>query len=171
MLYLQNTFAGIDSSFYPLAGVAYALFASPRQTVNVRFWDLFSDFDMPRVEVRPREDVAGCREQLYVAAARVSGMSRTYIITRHVLPRIMGPIVVQASLLACAALLVESGLNYLGLGVQPPTPDLGSMVADGARYLPDAWWLTVFPGLAILVAVFGFNLLGDAMREVLGAEQ
>jgi peptide/nickel transport system permease protein len=57
------------------------------------------------------------------------------------------------------------------MGVQQPTPDLGSMVADGAKYLPDSWWLTVFPGLAILVAVFGFNLVGDALREILGADQ
>ena len=68
-------------------------------------------------------------------------------------------------------ILIASSLSFLGLGVQPPTPDLGSMVADGAKYLPDSWWLTVFPGLAILVAVFGFNLVGDALREILGAEQ
>jgi peptide/nickel transport system permease protein len=55
--------------------------------------------------------------------------------------------------------------------VQPPTPDLGSMVAEGAKYLPDSWWLTVFPGLAILIAVFGFNLIGDALREILGVDQ
>ncbi len=62
-------------------------------------------------------------------------------------------------------ILIASSLSFLGLGVQPPTPDLGSMVADGAKYLPDSWWLTVFPGLAILVAVLGFNLLGDGLRE------
>jgi peptide/nickel transport system permease protein len=68
-------------------------------------------------------------------------------------------------------ILIASSLSFLGLGVQPPTPDLGSMVADGAKYLPDSWWLTVFPALAILVAVFGFNLVGDALREILGADQ
>jgi peptide/nickel transport system permease protein len=68
-------------------------------------------------------------------------------------------------------ILIVSSLSFLGLGVQPPTPDLGSMVAEGASYMPDSWWLTVFPGLAILFAVFGFNLLGDALRELLGVEQ
>ena len=67
--------------------------------------------------------------------------------------------------------VIASSLSFLGLGVQPPTPDLGSMVAEGAKYLPDSWWLTVFPGLAILIAVFGFNLIGDALREILGVDQ
>ena len=67
-------------------------------------------------------------------------------------------------------ILMASSLSFLGLGVQPPTPDLGSMVADGAKYMPDAWWLTVFPAIAILLVVLGFNLVGDGLREAFEAE-
>ena len=68
-------------------------------------------------------------------------------------------------------ILIASSLSFLGLGVQPPTPDLGSMVAEGARYLPDLWWLAIFPGLAILVAVIGFNLLGDGINDLLDIDR
>ncbi|MDX3112175.1 dipeptide/oligopeptide/nickel ABC transporter permease/ATP-binding protein [Streptomyces scabiei] len=105
------------------------------------------------------------REQLYVAAARVSGMSRTYIITRHVLPRIMGPIVVQASLLAATALLVQTGLAFLALIAAPPEPSWGGMVADGVGALFQQPWLIWPPGLAIALTVLAFGLLGDAVRD------
>ena len=68
-------------------------------------------------------------------------------------------------------ILIASSLSFLGLGVQPPTPDLGSMVAEGARYLPDLWWLAIFPGLAVLVAVIGFNLLGDGVNDLLDIDR
>ena len=67
-------------------------------------------------------------------------------------------------------ILIASALSFLGLGVQPPTPDLGTMVADGANFLPDLWWLSVFPGLGILVVVLGFNLLGDGLRDMLDVD-
>ncbi|WP_086771481.1 dipeptide/oligopeptide/nickel ABC transporter permease/ATP-binding protein [Streptomyces bobili] len=105
------------------------------------------------------------REQLYVAAARVSGMSRTYIITRHVLPRVMGPIVVQASLLAATALLVQTGLAFLALIAAPPEPSWGGMVADGVGALFQQPWLIWPPGLAIALTVLAFGLLGDAVRD------
>ena len=93
------------------------------------------------------------------------------MIWRHAIPNLLrAPLVYSMSDVVLNIVWVAS-LSFLGLGVQPPTPDLGSMVADGAKYLPDSWWLTVFPGLAILVAVFGFNLVGDALREILGADQ
>lgn len=109
------------------------------------------------------------REQLYVAAARVSGMSRTYIITRHVLPRVMGPIIVQASLLAATALLVQTGLAFLALIAAPPEPSWGGMVADGVGALFQQPWLIWPPGLAIALTVLAFGLLGDAVRDA-GAE-
>ncbi|MEU9323537.1 dipeptide/oligopeptide/nickel ABC transporter permease/ATP-binding protein [Streptomyces canus] len=105
------------------------------------------------------------REQLYVAAARVSGMSRTYIVTRHVLPRIMGPIIVQASLLAATALLVQTGLAFLALIAAPPEPSWGGMVADGVSALFQQPWLIWPPGLAIALTVLAFGLLGDAVRD------
>ena len=111
------------------------------------------------------------KEEGYVLAAEVIGASKLHVMFREILPNCVPSILTKMTLDMGFVILIASSLSFLGLGVQPPTPDLGSMVADGAKYLPDAWWLTVFPGLAILVAVFGFNLLGDAMREIFGAEQ
>ena len=111
------------------------------------------------------------KEEGYVLAAEIIGASRLHVMFREILPNCVPSIVTKMTLDLGFVILIASSLSFLGLGVQPPTPDLGSMVADGAKYLPDSWWLTVFPGLAILVAVFGFNLVGDALREVLGAEQ
>ncbi|MBO6718502.1 MAG: ABC transporter permease [Rhizobiaceae bacterium] len=111
------------------------------------------------------------KEEGYVLAAEVIGASRLHVIFREILPNCVPAVLTKMTLDLGFVILIASSLSFLGLGVQPPTPDLGSMVADGAKYLPDSWWLTVFPGLAILVAVFGFNLLGDALREILGVEQ
>ncbi|MEX0860146.1 MAG: ABC transporter permease [Cucumibacter sp.] len=111
------------------------------------------------------------KEEGYVLAAEVIGASKPHVIFREILPNCIPSILTKMTLDLGFVILIVSSLSFLGLGVQPPTPDLGSMVADGAKYLPDSWWLTVFPGLAILVAVFGFNLVGDALREVFGAEQ
>ena len=109
----------------------------------------------------------GEREEGYVVAAEVIGASTWHIIFREILPNCLPAIITKMTLDMGFVIIIASSLSFLGLGVQPPTPDLGSMVAEGARYLPDSWWLTVFPGLSILVAVFGFNLLGDGLREAL----
>ena len=111
------------------------------------------------------------REEGYVLAAEVIGASRLHIMFREILPNCVPAVLTKMTLDLGFVILIASSLSFLGLGVQPPTPDLGSMVAEGAQYLPDSWWLTVFPGLAILVAVFGFNLLGDALREILGTDE
>jgi peptide/nickel transport system permease protein len=110
----------------------------------------------------------GEREEGYVLAAEVIGASKLHIIFREILPNCVPAVITKMTLDLGFVILIASSLSFLGLGVQPPTPDLGSMVADGAKYLPDSWWLTVFPGLAILIAVFGFNLIGDALRDILG---
>ena len=111
------------------------------------------------------------REEGYVLAAEVIGASTAHITFREILPNCLPAIITKMTLDMGFVIIIASSLSFLGLGVQPPTPDLGSMVAEGARYLPDSWWMTVFPGLAILVAVFGFNLLGDGLREVMGVDQ
>ena len=111
------------------------------------------------------------REEGYVLAAEVIGASKMHIMMREILPNCMPAIVTKMTLDLGFVILIASSLSFLGLGVQAPTPDLGSMVAEGARYLPDSWWLTIFPGLAILFAVFGFNLLGDALRDILGVHK
>ncbi len=111
------------------------------------------------------------REEGYVLAAEVIGASTAHITFREILPNCLPAIITKMTLDMGFVIIIASSLSFLGLGVQPPTPDLGSMVAEGARYLPDSWWLTVFPGLAILVAVFGFNLLGDGLRNLLGVDE
>jgi peptide/nickel transport system permease protein len=111
------------------------------------------------------------KEEGYVLAAEVIGASKMHIMFREILPNCVPSIITKMTLDFGFVILIASSLSFLGLGVQPPTPDLGSMVAEGAKYLPDSWWLTVFPGLAILIAVFGFNLIGDALREILGVDQ
>ncbi len=113
----------------------------------------------------------GEKEEGYVLAAEVIGASKLHILFAEILPNCVPAIITKMTLDLGFVILIASSLSFLGLGVQPPTPDLGSMVADGAKYLPDSWWLSVFPGLAILVAVFGFNLIGDALRDILGADQ
>ena len=105
------------------------------------------------------------REELYIKAAEVSGLSRPYILTRHVLPRIAGVVIVQASLLAAVALGVQTGLAFLGLLVAAPAPSWGGMVADGTTVLLLHPWLIVPPGVAIAVTMLALSLLGDAVRD------
>ena len=106
----------------------------------------------------------------YVAAAQVVGASPFRIITGEILPNCFGTIITKMTLDMGFVILLGSGLSFLGLGAQPPTPDLGTMVAEGTLFLPDLWWTSVFSGLAILVVVLGFNLLGDGLRDLFGVE-
>lgn len=106
-------------------------------------------------------------ETEYVMGARAVGASDLWILTRHVLPNLMSVILVQASILLSAAILVEASLSFLGLGAQPPTPSLGLMLSEGRNFLMLAPWPAIFAGLAILFLSFGFNLLGDALRDTL----
>jgi len=116
-----------------------------------------------------RGQVIQAREAEYVLAARMIGASRLRIIFIHILPNIVAPLVVQASLGMAGAILGESSLSFLGLGVQPPTPSWGAMLNEGVDFLliPQAKWLTIFPGLSIIFVVLGFNFLGDGLRDAL----
>jgi peptide/nickel transport system permease protein len=105
------------------------------------------------------------RHEGYVLAAETVGASLPHILFREILPNCMPAILTKMTIDVGFVILIASSMSFLGLGAQAPTPDLGSMVADGAKYMPDAWWLTVFPALAILIVVMGFNLLGDGLRE------
>ncbi len=110
------------------------------------------------------------RTEGFVTASEVMGASRFHILFREILPNCLPSILTKMTLDMGFVILIGASLSFLGLGVQPPTPDLGSMVADGAKYLPDAWWISVFPGLAVLFCVLGFNLLGDGLRDLLDVE-
>ena len=111
------------------------------------------------------------RQEGYVVAAEVIGASTWHILSREILPNAMPSILTKMTLDVGFVILIASSLSFLGLGVQPPTPDLGSMVAEGAGYLPDLWWLAVCPGIAILLVILGTNLLGDGIRDMLEADR
>jgi peptide/nickel transport system permease protein len=106
-------------------------------------------------------------EEAYVDAARALGYSRRHIVFREVLPNCISPLLVQASLLMAFAIIAAAALSFLGLGVQPPTPSWGGMVSAGTNYLTSAWWISMFPGIAIFVTVLAFNLVGDGLRDAL----
>lgn len=110
-------------------------------------------------------------EEVYVRAARSVGSGDLRILRKHILPNVMAPIIVQTSLSLAFAILSEAALSYLGLGVQPPQPAWGRMLFDGAQYFNQAWWMGVFPGLAILVTVMAFNFVGDGLRDALDPRQ
>ncbi|MBJ7258512.1 MAG: ABC transporter permease [Chthoniobacterales bacterium] len=112
-----------------------------------------------------RAEFLTLRESSYVQAARALGQKSWKIIFRHILPNAAAPIVVTAVLGVPEAILAEAGLSFLGFGVQPPQATWGNIIADGKTYILDAWWLILFPGLAILVAALSFYLTGDALRQ------
>ena len=114
-----------------------------------------------------RGEVLSIREREYVQAAIALGSQHWRVLRHHVLPNTLTPWLVVATLDMARVIVIESALSFLGLGVQPPTPTWGGMLADGRVYLSTAWWLATFPGLAILITVLGINLFGDGLRDTL----
>ncbi|BBY42004.1 ABC transporter permease [Mycolicibacterium celeriflavum] len=118
-----------------------------------------------------RASTMSVRVEPFVSVSRSMGTGHLYILGRHILPNIAGPLVVQTSLSLAFAILSEAALSFLGLGLQPPQPSLGRMIFDSQGFVTMAWWMAVFPGAAIFVAVLAFNLLGDGLRDVLDPKQ
>jgi len=114
-----------------------------------------------------RAEFLSLRERDFVQAAKALGVKDPRIIFRHILPNALAPVFVTATLDVATAILVEAGLSFLGFGVQPPAPSWGNILTEGRTYIFDAWWLTVFPGVAILITVLSFNLLGEGLRDAL----
>jgi peptide/nickel transport system permease protein len=114
-----------------------------------------------------RAEVLSVKERDFITAARSIGASNFRIIFRHILPNAAAPVFVAATLGVAGAILTESALSFLGIGVQPPTPSWGNILTSGKDYLEFAWWLSLFPGLAILVTVLAYNLLGEGIRDAL----
>lgn len=114
-----------------------------------------------------RSEFLTLKERDFIAAAKVAGAGDTRIIFRHILPNAMSPVFVAATFGIAGAILTESGLSFLGLGVQPPEPSWGNILASGKSNLTVAWWLSVYPGLAILITVLSYNLIGEGLRDAL----
>jgi peptide/nickel transport system permease protein len=114
-----------------------------------------------------RSVTLGLREENFVEAARALGASPLRILARHVLPGVMSPLIIQISLDMGGIILTAAGLGFIGFGAQPPTPEWGVMISEGRNYITTQWWVSTFPGIAIALAVLGFNLLGDGVRDVL----
>ncbi len=118
-----------------------------------------------------RAEFISLKEREFVIAAHAIGATDRRIIMKHILPNGLSPILVSATMGIGGAILVESALSFLGLGVQPPTPSWGSLLSSGKDNIEIAWWLSVFPGLAILITVLGYNLLGEGIRDALDPRQ
>ncbi|NOZ70815.1 MAG: ABC transporter permease [Chloroflexi bacterium] len=111
------------------------------------------------------------RNEFFVSSAEVTGASTAHILFREILPNTISSIFTKMSLDMGWVIIIGASLSFVGLGVQPPKPGLGTMVASGAKYLPDQWWISLFPALAIVVVVLGFNLFGDGLRDLFAAEE
>lgn len=114
-----------------------------------------------------RASVLSVRGQEFIEAAHTIGASNLYIILKHIIPNVLSPIIVQATLGIAAAILSIAGLSFIGLGVQPPTPEWGSMLAGGRNFIRKAPWVTTYPGIAIMLSILSLNLLGDGLRDAL----
>jgi peptide/nickel transport system permease protein len=118
-----------------------------------------------------RASTLSVRVEPFVQVSRAMGTDHLYILGRHIIPNISGPLIVQTSLSLAFAILSEAALSFLGLGIQPPEPSLGRMIFDSQGFVTLAWWMAVFPGAAIFVIVLAFNLTGDGLRDVLDPKQ
>jgi peptide/nickel transport system permease protein len=118
-----------------------------------------------------RASTLSVRVEPFVQMSQAMGTGNLYILTRHIVPNIAGPLIVQTSLSLAFAILSEAALSFLGLGIQPPQPSLGRMIFDSQGFVTMAWWMAVFPGAAIFVIVLAFNLVGDGLRDVLDPKQ
>jgi len=115
--------------------------------------------------------VSSIRNEDFVEASRVIGAGTFHILFKEILPNCLSAVIVKTALDAGYVILMGASISFLGLGSQPPQPDLGTMVAEGMKYLPNLWWECVFPGLAIMVAILGFNLLGDGLRDFFDVQE
>lgn len=122
---------------------------------------------IPKFARLARGEALAIREKQFVAAARASGASGRWIIVHHLIPNCLNSVIVLATLTLGDTILIAASLSFIGLGAQPPTPEWGAMISVGRKFLMDQWWYATFPGLFILITVIGFNILGDALRDVL----
>ena len=121
----------------------------------------------PRTARVVRGSVLSVREEVYVESARAVGLGDLRIIFRYILPNVMAPLIVQATFILALTIIAEAGLSYIGAGTPPPTPSWGNILADGRPHMYRAPWMTIFPGVFIMISVLGLNIVGDGLRDVL----
>lgn len=162
---------GVDVMFaFPLLLLALAIVAvlGPGTTTTILAIGIVYTPIFARVA---RASTLSVRVEPFVEVSRTIGTGHRYILVRHILPNITGPVIVQTSLSLAFAILSEAALSFLGLGIQPPEPSWGRMLFDAQGFVHRAWWMSVFPGAAIFVTALAFNLLGDGVRDVLDPKQ
>jgi len=164
LMFLIVWVAVIDPETIPFFSVFSALGLSPTQ-ISIFF--ALGLIGWPVDARMMRSQVLAIKELEYVVAARAMGASNIRIMVQHLLPNAVAPSIVLASLGIAGAILAESTLSFLGLGVQIPNPSWGTMIDEGRNYFTNAWWYAIFPGLAIMVTVLGFNFVGDGLRDAL----
>lgn len=147
-----------------LIAIAWAAFIGPGIASIVAIIALTSWVEYARVV---RGATLSLKEQAFVEGAFAIGLPAPRVMLRHVVPNVLSPVIIVATLQLGRAIILESTLSFLGLGIQAPTPSLGNMLADGRRYLDTAWWVATMPGLGIMLLVLGANILGDSLRDVL----
>lgn len=179
-----GTFIGLVSGFYggrvdvvlmwfidvllAFPGILLALLVVSILGVDLRNLMLAVGVSMiPRFARLVRGTVLSAKENLYVDAARVTGVPESLVLARHVLPNVISPVIVLSTLSLGTAIIIASGLSFLGLGAKPPSPEWGAMLSDGRQFLQRQWWIATFPGVAILVTVLAVNLIGDGLRDAL----
>jgi peptide/nickel transport system permease protein len=122
---------------------------------------------IPKFARMVRGEALAVKEKQFIAAARASGAGSLWIILHHILPNCFSSVIVLATLILGETILIAASLSFIGLGAQPPTPEWGAMISVGRKFLMDQWWYPTFPGLFILATVIGFNIFGDALRDIL----
>ena len=147
-----------------LIAIAWVAFIGPSLASIIVIISLTGWVEYARVT---RGATLSLREQSFVESAHAVGLPVVGILRKYILPNVLSPVIIVATLQLGRAVILESTLSFLGLGIQPPTPSLGSMLADGRRYLDTAWWVATMPGLAIMLLVLSANLLGDSLRDIL----
>lgn len=145
-----------------LVAIALVSIAGPSLMITILVIGFFSWASVARIV---RGQVLSLREREFVEAARSLGASDSRIMFVDILPNVLAPVIVYASLLIPVVIIVEATLSYLGLGLPPPTADWGGMISDGQNYYTTAWWFLIFPGAALLITTLAFNLLGDGIRD------
>ncbi len=128
-------------------------------------------FSVPGFARIVRSAILSTKESDYITAERALGAGTGRILLRHILPNVIQPVIILASLRVASAILAAAGLSFLGLGIQPPTPEWGAMLSEGRAYLTIAWWVAFFPGLAIMITVLATNMVGDGLRDALDPRQ